>query len=74
MQILNVFASTSENGVLIFISKNDFENFKKLQGLANILVFLIKISCQSKESALSKWSAFSLTPPFLEKKIFHPHS
>ena len=50
--ILNicVFASASENGELIlYFKKNNFENWKKLQSTANIFVFFIKISCQSKE-------------------------
>ena len=70
MSILNmcIFVSTSENEALILCSKKK----KKLQIIVNIFVFFIKISCQSKESPLSKQSPFSPTPPFLEK-IFHPH-
>ena len=60
-----IFASASENGALILFQKNDFENFKKTGKHFNIFVFLIKTSCQSKESPLQ--SNYS----FLEN-IFHP--
>ena len=50
-----------------------FANSKKLESIVDSFVFCIKISCQSKESPLSKESpSFSPTPPFLEK-IFHLH-
>ena len=39
-------------GYQIYISKKYFENWKKLQRIVNLFVFLIKISCQSKESSL----------------------
>ena len=68
-----VFSSISENGALIlYFKQNHFENLKKLQSIVNIFVFFVKISCQSKESPLSKQSPFSPIPSFLEK-IFHPH-
>ena len=53
--------------------ETNFENSKKLESIVNIFVVFKKISCQSKESLLSKQSPpFNSTPLFLEK-ILHPH-
>ena len=58
--------STSENGALIYYFKKKIilKIKKKLQSIVNILAFLIKFSCQSKESPLSKQSPFGPNPPF----------
>ena len=56
MRISNicVFAATNENEALTsYLKKNDFENLQTGEHV-NIFVFLIKTSCQSKESSLSK--------------------
>ena len=76
------FASCSEDGALIlYLKKNNFENFRKLQGIVNIFVFFIKISCQSKESPFLNNPPLVQPLPFLKKyfiptlfleKIFHP--
>ena len=61
-----MYASTSVDRALILCFKN-FENLRNLElTRINILVFFIKISCQSKESP------FSSAPPFLGKKFSSP--
>ena len=61
MWILNIclFASASEIGTLIlYFTKLILGIKKKLESIVNIFVFFIKISCQSKETPLSKQSSF----------------
>ena len=61
MWILNIclFASASEIGALIlYFTKLILGIKKKLESIVNIFVFFIKISCQSKETPLSKQSSF----------------
>ena len=60
-------------GTDFIFHKTKFGNSKKLESIVNIFVFFTKISCQSKESPLSKqFHPYSPTPLFLEE-IFHPH-
>lgn len=75
IQNIYVFATNHENGVrILYFKENNFENLVKLQSIVNNLIFFIKISCQTKESPLSKPPpSFSLILLFLEK-IFLPHS
>ena len=50
--------------------KTNFENSKKLESIVNIFVFFIKMSCQSKESPLSKQSPLYSNPTLSGKKYF----
>ena len=43
------------------------------KSIVNIFVFFIKISCQSKESSLSKQFLPLVQPLPVLEKIFHPH-
>ena len=58
-------------GTNFIFQENNSKNLQNLQNIVNIFVFFMKISCQSKESPLSKQYPFSPTLPFLEK-ISHP--
>ena len=69
--VTNMYEKMPFASDFIFYETN-FENSKKLESIVNIFIF-IKISCQSKESPLSKKILpFSPTPSYLEK-IFLPN-
>ena len=77
MLILNicVFASTSENEVLIFYFKKIILKIKKnCLALSIFLSFFIKILCQSKEFPLSTQSTLQSNPSLSRKNIPSPPS
>ena len=51
-------------GHLFYVSKNDFENFEKLESILIFLSFLQKFLVKAKNSPLSPWKDIS-SPPLL---------
>ena len=79
MWILNtcvsVFANETGPLILYFIKLNlriKKKNKKNLKSIVNIFVFFIKISCQSKESPLSRESPPLVHPTLSRKNILSP--